>query len=267
MFSQSFMKIKSSLFAASLAYSVSILHSHAAVTYTSGTYQQTFDSLSGVSTWSNNSTLAGWYAATTNTSSITAIGTGSGSTTTPAGLYSFGTAGTNAVTEKALGFYASNSFTGSSGTGVGRLGLQISNGTAYSLNQFTLSYDGEQWRRDNASANTITVEYSLNATSLTTGTWVTAGSSLNFTSPQLSATALVLDGNAPANRVAGLTATITSIDWAPGTEIWIRFNDLNDSGNDHTLAIDNVNFTAIPEPDVSALIGAVGILGIFRRRR
>ncbi|MEI6179054.1 MAG: hypothetical protein WCS43_19340, partial [Verrucomicrobiota bacterium] len=118
------MKIKSSLFVASLAYSFSMLHSNAAVTYTSGTYQQTFDSLSGVSTWSNDSTLAGWYAATTATTSITAIGTGSGSTTT-AGLYSFGTAGTNAVTERAFGFYASNAFTGSSGTGVGRMGLQI----------------------------------------------------------------------------------------------------------------------------------------------
>lgn len=235
----------------------------AAVSYGGNTYSQTFDSLNAVSTWANDSALAGWYAATTATSSITAIGSATG-TTTAAGLYSFGVAGTNAVTERALGFVASNSFTGNGGQGM--LGLELTNSTGEALTSFTLTYDGEHWRRDNGSAQTITVQYSLDATSLTTGTWTTAGTGLTFSSLQNGNPAQGLDGNATANRTAGLTGTVSSITWAAGSNLWIRFVDPNDSGNDHSLAIDNLSFSAVPEP-ASALLGAVGLLGILRRRR
>ncbi|HVJ46401.1 MAG TPA: PEP-CTERM sorting domain-containing protein, partial [Luteolibacter sp.] len=161
---------------------------------------------------------------------------------------------------------ASNTFTGSNGTGEGFLGLELVNGTGNSLTSFSLSYDGEQWTRSNAGAQTIAVQYSLNATSLTTGTWTTAGAGLTFTAPQVGNPAVVLDGNASANR-ASLSGTVSSINWTSGSTLWIRFVDLNDSGsNDLTLAIDNVSFTAVPEP-ASALLGALGLLGLVRRRR
>lgn len=230
------------------------------------TYSQDFNSLNGVGTWSNDTTLAGWFARTDSTSSITTLGSSTGTSTT-AGLYSFGVAGTNAVSERSIGFVTSNSFTGSAGTGRNLLGVQFSNDTIYTMNEFTVGYDGEQWRREgNTSAHTIVVEYSLNATSLTTGTWVSAGSTLDFSSPQTGSSASALDGNASANRVAGLSDTITSISWAPGTNLWIRFVDLNNSGNDHHLTVDNFVFSTIPEP-TAALLGAVGLLGILRRRR
>lgn len=238
---------------------------HAAVSYSGTTYTQSFDATNGVTTWSNNSTLAGWYAATTATASITTIGANTGSTSTE-GLYSFGVAGTNAVTERSLGFVASNSFTGSNGSGEGFLGLELVNGTGNSLTSFSLSYDGEQWTRNNSGAQTIAVQYSLNATSLTTGTWTTAGAGLTFTSPQTGNPSVVLDGNASANR-ANRSGTVSSINWTSGSTLWIRFVDLNDAGNnDLTLAIDNVSFTAVPEP-ASALLGALGLLGLVRRRR
>ena len=259
------MKIKSSLLAAAAQLVLLSSYAVAAVTYTSGTYSQTFDGLSGVSAWSNNSTLAGWYAATTNTPSITAIGSNTGSTTT-AGLYSYGVAGTNAVTERALGYATSNAFTGAAGSGQNYLGLQLNNGNLANLTGFTLAYDGEQWRRDSTASQTIAVQYSLDATSLTSGTWTSAGASLSFTSPQFIGSAALLDGNANANRVAGLSATVSSIVWAPGTNLWIRFSDLNDSGNDHHLAIDNVSFTAVPEP-TAAVLGGLGLLALLRRRR
>lgn len=238
----------------------------AAVSYTSGTYNQNFNSLSGVSVWSNNSTLAGWYATTTATASITSIGSNTGSTTT-AGLYSFGIAGTNAVTERALGYATTNAFTGSATVGLNYLGLQLTNGSLSNLTSFTITYDGEQWRRDNTASQTITVQYSFNATSLTTGTWTSAGTSLTFTSPIASSTVSSLDGNLGANRVAALSGNVSSIVWAPGTNLWVRFNDLNDSGNDHQLAIDNVSFTAIPEPNAASLLGGLGVLALLRRRR
>ena len=237
----------------------------AAVLYTNGSYSQSFDSLSGVTTWANDSTLVGWYAATTATATISAIGSNTGSTTT-AGLYSFGVAGTNPITERALGYSASNTFTGASGTGKGYLGIQFTNDNIVPLTEFTLTYDGEQWRRDNTVAQTIGVEYSLDATSLTTGTWTSAGSSLTFSSPQFVGGAGLLDGNASANKSIGLTGTVSSIAWAPSANLWVRFVDLNDSGNDHQLAIDNVTFSAVPEP-AAALLGAIGLIGLLRRRR
>lgn len=241
--------------------------SQAAVTYTDGTYNQTFDSLSGVSVWANDSTLAGWYAATTATASITAIGSNTG-TTTAAGLYSFGVNATNPLAERAFGFAPSNSFTGASGVGQGFLGLNLTNSNSWALDSFTLTYDGEQWRKENnAAVHTIVVQYSLDATSLTTGTWTNLGGTSTFSSPIAAATtATALDGNASANRAAGLTGTASSINWAAGSSLWIRFVDLNDTGNDHLLAIDNVNFTAVPEP-AAALLGTIGLMSLLRRRR
>ena len=56
------------------------------------------------------------------------------------------------------------------------------------------------------------------------------------------ATAAALDGNAAANRVAisyALPVVIPS-----GQEIMLRWEDINDSGNDHGLAIDDLSISA-----------------------
>ena len=38
--------------------------------------------------------------------------------------------------------------------------------------------------------------------------------------------------------------TVTGLSWAPGANLWIRWNDINDADNDHGLAIDDVMFSA-----------------------
>jgi hypothetical protein len=238
----------------------------AAVSYNGGTYSQNFDSLSGVSTWANDTTLTGWFARTDATASITAIGSNTGSTTT-AGLYSYGVNATNPLAERSIGFATSNAFTGASGTGRNYLGVNFTNSSGSAYSSFTIGYDGEQWRRENSTAtHTMTVEYSFDATSLTTGTWTSAGAGLNFASPQTGSTGLALDGNAAANRATGLTGTVSSISWSNGGSLWIRFVDLNDSGNDHHLTVDNFSLVAVPEP-AAALLGGLGFLALLRRRR
>lgn len=236
-------------------------------------YTQNFDTLasSGSATWTDNSTLVGWYARTTATASITTYSTNTGSVGTTFGLYSYGTA---SATDRAIGFVSTNSLTGPSGSGQNFLGLSLTNSTGSTITSFALSYDGEQWRKENnASAQALTVQYSLNATNVadSAATWTTV-SGLTFTSPIIGATtAAVLDGNATANR-ASLTAT-TSASWLNGAQLWIRWIDLNDSGNDHILAVDNVSvsFTAasaVPEPSTyAALAGVLALAGVMIQRR
>ena len=266
------MKLKSTTLAIMAFSAIAAVTSQAAITYSVGSpYTQNFNGLSEVTTWTNDSTLPGWFAATTSTSSITAIGSNTGSTTT-GGLYSFGVAGTNALTERSLGFAPSNAFTGASGSGIGALGLSFSHTAPTALTSFTLTYDGEQWRKELTVAHSLTVQYQITSSAITTANlvaaagWITAGSGLTFNSPVITSGAAALDGNKSANRSAGLTATVSSISWASTQNLWVRFVDLNDSGNDQFQAIDNLTFSAVPEPS-SALLGGLGLLALLRRRR
>ena len=65
---------------------------------------------------------------------------------------------------------------------------------------------------------------------------------LSFTGPVATATAAALDGNAPANR--SLKSATLAVTVNAGQEIWLRWQDPDDAGNDHGLAIDDFSVTA-----------------------
>src|SRR4030095_2226669 len=194
---------------------------------------ENFDTLAQTGTgiaWADNSTIPGWYStrATYNT------GTGSSN----AGeLYSFGVAGTNPVTDRALGSVASG------GTGTVFHAARLTNNTGGTITSLDISYVGEQWRNGgNATGHTLTFQYQVappggivGANNPTTG-WTTFAP-LSFAGPVATATAVALDGNAPANRLA-LSATLP-VTVNAGQEIWVRWQDPDDAGNDHGLAIDD----------------------------
>jgi hypothetical protein len=97
-------------------------------------------------------------------------------------------------------------------------------------------------------------EYSLDAISLATGTWVAASSFDLLEKITSSVTAEALDGNLADNQTA-ISASITGISWTAGSALWIRWSDANDLGSDGILAIDNMvmtvstgTVTADPEP-------------------
>ena len=88
-----------------------------------------------------------------------------------------------------------------SGSLVPVFGACFSNGTGGALSSFDVAYTGEQWRLGTAArSDRIDFQYSLDATSLTTGSWVDVNT-LDFTTPN-TATTGAKDGNAVGNRTA-----------------------------------------------------------------
>ncbi len=248
------------------ALSALTIGAHAQILYTSGNYTQNFDTLAttgNTNVWTDNVTLLGWYAAGTFGGNYT----GSTGSSNAGDLYSFGVAGVNPLEERALGSIASST------TGTLNYGLRLTNNNAFTLTSFTLTYDGEQWRRgDNANQRpeSLRVDYQIfspSTGSLTAPSGWTAVSALTFTSPNATlSSASALDGNAAGNRTAGITSTV-SLTWNSGDELWLRWSDPNDPGTDHGMAIDNVVFSAIPEPVSLSLLGVGGAIAFILRRR
>ncbi|HLA64740.1 MAG TPA: T9SS type A sorting domain-containing protein, partial [Rhodothermales bacterium] len=90
-------------------------------------------------------------------------------------------------------------------------------------------------------------QFSLDATSLTTGNWVDIDA-LDFTNPiKTNATATALNGNLAANRTA-ISLTIPSLSIANGATVWIRWNDIDATGADDGLAVDDFSLTALASP-------------------
>lgn len=219
--------------------------SHAQIIYTSisgANYTQNFDNLFGVVPGNNTTTVAstlptGWLFTEAGANANTALRVDNGSSGS-GDTYLDGTTGSN---ERAFGSFASGSL-------ISIFGAQVTNNTGLTLNSFTLTYDGEQWKDGGSSLavlNTLAFSYSVGATSLTVGTYTNA-TGLNFTAKVNNTTAdATLDGNLAANRTAGITLTISGLTWSNGTSLFIRWSDINDAGNDDNLAIDNVVFSAL----------------------
>ena len=206
----------------------------------SGTYTQSFDLLSAsgtANTWTDDSTLLGWYAAKSVAPTTVATyraDTGSGNA---GALYSFGSSGNS---DRALGTL------GSATPGNFAFGVLFENKSGGDLSLNAFSFFGEQWRNGgNATAQTMSFSYRISsspivafdASGVTPVDW-TPLSSLNFTSPIATVTAAALDGNLSANREQkSATLGIT----LPSTQfIAFRWFDANDAGSDHGLSIDDL---------------------------
>ncbi|HLO38339.1 MAG TPA: Ig-like domain-containing protein, partial [Lacibacter sp.] len=217
----------------------------------SSSYSQNFNSLANTGTglaWADNSTITGWY------SSRTVYNAGTGSSNAGA-LYSFGEA---ASTDRALGSVGSGS------TGTVYYGARFKNNTGTTITKLKIVYRGEQWRNGgNASTQTVNFVYQISntvITSLTAGTWSPV-TSLDFTSPVTGASSATLVGNDAANSLE-ITYSITSLNIPANAEFMIRWEDIDHSGSDHGLSIDDFSIEANPvdliPPTVTTLVPANG---------
>lgn len=205
-------------------------------------YSQNFDSLpsTGAATtnpWTDNTTLVGFYNLR-SAGATTGIAADAGSSTTGS-LFSYGS---TSSTERALGTLNSNA------SGDFYTGLRLQNNTGSTITSLDVAYTGEQWRNGgNATAQKLAFSYAIGTPTVgvTIADFVAAGTpviALDFTGPIATASAGSLDGNAAANRTA-LTATLTGLSIPAGAEIMLRWQDHNESGNDHGLGIDDLVVT------------------------
>src|SRR5690606_7117105 len=117
-------------------------------------------------------------------------------------------------------------------------GAQILNSTGTTLDTFTLTYTGEQWRMiKNEGADQLTFQYQIfNAGegSLSAATGWNAVEALDFIAPRTTTGGSTgLDGNLSANRVEGISATALGLTWSNGQEIWLRWADHNPGSSDY----------------------------------
>ncbi len=193
---------------------------------------QDFNTLASAGT--SGVTPAGWFFAETgsNANATYAASTGSDNA---GNTYSYGA---TADAERAFGGLLSGSLTPT-------VGACFTNNTGGDVNGALIAYIGEQWRLGTAGrVDRLDFQYSLDATSLTTGTWTNVDA-LDFIAPINTAPTGALNGNAAANRTAlsntvGLTANLPA-----GNNVWIRWTDFNASGADDGLAVDDFALTPL----------------------
>lgn len=218
-------------------------------------YTQNFDNLYSTVP-SNNSVQGasvlpmGWAFSESGSNANATFRNDNGSSAT-GDTYLDGATGSN---ERAIGSFASGSLTS-------QFGVSFTNNTGVTLNQFSLSYTGEQWKDGGNSAsvlNTLSFAYSIGATSFISGTYTNVAQ-LDFVALVNNTTGdVTLDGNSAANQ-RSIAYSVTGISWTPGTSLFIRWSDINDAGNDDNLAVDGIIFSATSSatPSLSAAPGSL----------
>lgn len=224
----------------------------APISLTGAVYTQDFNTLSNTGT-TNNLIIQGWLmneaggGARDNEQYAADNG---GSTT--GDTYSYGLA---ASTERALGGLQSGSL-------IPTIGAYFINNTGNTVSRLKIAYTGEQWRLGAINrADKLDFQYSLDATSLTTGTWIDMDL-LDFSSP-FTTTAGTLNGNSNSKL---LSFTITGLSIPDDAVFYIRWNSVDASGADDALAVDDfsietdpVDLTGPVMVSLSPLNGAVNI--------
>jgi hypothetical protein len=224
------------------------LGAQAQASLTTSPYTQNFDGLANTGASNAKSTLpTGWDFTETGTSALAdnlyAADNGAGN---GGNVYSYGA---TSGTDRALGSLRSGSL-------AAVIGARFTNATGAALPSLMLAYNGETWRVGGTNrSDKMAFEYSLDATSLSTGTW-TAVTALDYTNN--SATATSTAGVTAPVQTTAVTGTIASLNLANGATIWFRWTDTDASGADDGMAIDDISLSwGVANPTTPTLTASV----------
>ena len=229
----------------------------AAIPISSGPYTQDFDTLSSSgfinNVWSNANTLPGWYASQSASPFVLTNYRSATGSDNSGSLYSFGATSSG---ERALGSISSAT------PGTIGFGLCFTNDTGQSASNCTITYTGEQWRCGGSGSvtNTLTFWYRVSPSLIpdpepaTAAGW-TAVTALDFASPTVLPTASALDGNQPTNQHPFVAVQVSGLNVPAGQNVFFRWLDVNDTGADQGIAVDNLSVTFVrPAPRISSIV-------------
>jgi hypothetical protein len=203
-------------------------------------YQQNFSTLpmSG-NTHAESAIPTGWTFSEAGSSANNTFSADSG-TNTVGNAYSYGPAGS---ADRAFGEFSSSILTAT-------IGASFINTTGFVITQLSVSYIGEQWRLGAGDANVDRLDFqvSLNATSLTTGSWTNVDA-LDFAAPNNQGAAGPTNGNVLPNRTIFPSVVINTTPIPNLGSIWIRWTSTDVLGNDDGLAVDDVVLRTTPLSD------------------
>ncbi|HQV77566.1 MAG TPA: T9SS type A sorting domain-containing protein [Chitinophagales bacterium] len=153
-------------------------------------------------------------------------------------LYSYGDTAAASKADRALGSLGSGSATPS-------FGVKFVNNTGSHITSLTISFNTECWRLGQKPAKRLdstAFSYNIGANSLNSSGWQNV-SSLKLLTPDTSrASAGELNGNDALNRTA-VNQTISGLVIAPLDTFWLKWSELNVSGVDDGLALDDLTVT------------------------
>ncbi len=200
-----------------------------------------------------SSTMPGWYATATV---LNEYGSQDGSRTR-GGIISFGALSNS--TSRSLGML------GTGTSGVPTFGLQLVNSTGSTITSINLNFVGELWHQQTAD-NPITFGYA--ETALTNGIPTAVTSIGTFGANFATGASGAVNGDASANQTNISLSAVSVGSWAPGQALWLTWTMTGSAGGEQGYAIDNLSFSAVPEPSSLVLvIGGLGAMLVLRRRR
>jgi hypothetical protein len=169
-------------------------------------------------------------------------------------IYSYGLTGSS---DRALGTL----FDPTQGNQHPMFGADFQNTGSSAINRLNISYTGEEWRLGAAGRqDSLNFQYSLNAGSLTSGTWINAPA-LNFYTPNTTGVG-AHDGTLAANQ-SQISGSIGFLNIPVGQTFWVRWVDgaVSGGGPEDGLAVDNFSILAVPEASTwFAAFAAIGLL-------
>ena len=219
----------------------------AQISYTGGIYMQDFNSLSSGAIYTLYTNLPAGWIVTTAVNADTYVWTPvTNGFSNNYGEYCFSL--TASDPDKAIGLVIGS-------TGQAYLGARFRNATGMTLSSFSLDYFAEQWRKGAIASNdqVIPFAYSLNATSLASGTFVNVPALDMHSINDGDGVAAAMNGNANSNRQL-ISGTVSGLSWLPNQDLWIRWSGVSYSFfSAHALAIDDLTFRAVPALQVSSI--------------
>lgn len=171
--------------------------------------------------------------------------------------------GATSASDRALGSLGSGSNTPA-------FGVEIVNNAANAIDSFVLTFSGEQYRSSTSIANVLTFAYGFSGGTATSSNFLSSASLTNDATGNVLGQAAVASNGiiSPAANLGSYTVTISNINVPVGGSIFFRWQDVDNTGSDASLAIDDLRFTAttVPTPGSAALLALGGLLAVRRRR-